>query len=160
MNKICPPQWFAAWGQCVNISCNFKSMLHFKNNFSNCWRKICSLSLLQTMEIGTFMLQIRRTHHRSRLHGPGMHSRDLVISFLYSHDSVCLDCRLYSIRLYSSLTVFLPLLVLTDHRISLSLLNYHSFGLLLGGSKATVRNCLSIVSTLLYNFLVWLILIV
>lgn len=34
LNDICLSQWFAARGQYVYTSCNFKCLLHFKNDFS------------------------------------------------------------------------------------------------------------------------------
>lgn len=42
-------------------------------------------------------------------------------------------------------------LTLTDHRTSLPLFNYHTFGLFLGGCKVTVGNCISTVSAVFYN---------
>lgn len=73
------------------MSYSFKCLLHFQNNFSVIVEEenICPSYFLQTVEIGTFVLQIRRTHHRSRLHGPGMCSRHLIARFVYFHDSAC-----------------------------------------------------------------------
>lgn len=65
--------------------------IYFQNNFSVIVQEenICPSYFLQTVEIGTFMLQIRWTHHRSRLYGPGMCSRHLITRFVHFHDSAC-----------------------------------------------------------------------
>lgn len=80
------------------MSHSFKCLLYFQNHSSVIVQEenFCPSHFLQTVEIGTFVLQVRRTHHRSRLHGPGMCSRHLIIRFVYFHDSACAALVIFS----------------------------------------------------------------